>query len=303
MPVTGRLVIGKECATLSQPKLSISECTTYTASFEEDVGAYAAAGVQGIGLWEFKLPRGRDEETLERLRASGLQATLCIPEVPSIVPDPFFTDPKDPMERREALCAAIRRLAKFEPVACLCLTGAPGGHEPAELRRIVVEGLRSAAEVAGELGVTLGLEPLRPTSGSLVSTLPDTLALIDEIGAPNVQVVVDTWHFWDQPQVLDDLRNDVARLVGVQVNDWRNPTRNWCDRVLPGDGVIDLPSVFGALDAAGYEGWYDVEVFSDNGLFGNAYPDSLWNVEAHQLARRAVEGFQRTWDSRRAPSP
>jgi sugar phosphate isomerase/epimerase len=283
---------------MSDPKLSISACTTYTASLEEDLEAYRQAGAQGIGLWEFKLPRGQDEATLDKLRASGLETTICVPEVPSIVPDPFFTDPKDPAERRDALIAAIRRLARFEPVACLCLTGDPANYEPSTMRRLVVEGLRAAAEVAGELGLTLGLEPLRRTSGSLVTTLPDTLELVDEIGAGNLRVVVDTWHCWDLPGILDDLGRYADRIVGLQVNDWREPTRSWCDRVLPGDGVIDLPAIFGALDAAGFDGWYDIEIFSDNGLFGNDYPDSLWKQDPREVARRGVAQLQRLWSAR-----
>ena len=63
--------------------------------------------------------------------------------------------------------------------------------------------------------------------------------------------------------------------------------------MLPGDGVIDLAAAFRALDAAGYDGWYDVEIFSDNGVFGEAFPDSLWDVDAAELARRARESVER----------
>jgi hypothetical protein len=42
-------------------------------------------------------------------------------------------------------------------------------------------------------------------------------------------------------------------------------------------------------------------VFSDNGLFGNHYPDSLWDVETGELARRAVSQFRKVWDTRQAP--
>jgi sugar phosphate isomerase/epimerase len=55
--------------------------------------------------------------------------------------------------------------------------------------------------------------------------------------------------------------------------DRRNPTQGWADRVLPGDGTLDLPGMLRALEAAGYNGWYDLEVLSDNGMFGNNYLD------------------------------
>ncbi len=288
---------------MSQPKLSISECTTYTATFESDLRNYRLAGADGIGIWEFKLAEGDDRRAVQELERSGLRATLCVPKVPSIVPDPFFTEPEDPGERRTALCAAVRRFSRFDPVAVLCLTGDPAGRDRAEIRRLIVDGLRAAADVAAEVGVTLGLEPLRATSGSLVTTIPDTVRLIDEIGAPNIKLIADTWHFWDVPGMLDHLRTHAARLVGVQVNDYREPTRSWCDRVLPGDGVIDLEAVFVALEDGGFDGWYDVEVFSDNGLFGNSYPDSLWGQDPQHVAQAAVQKFRDAWGSRRSGRP
>ncbi len=284
---------------MAYPKLSISECTTYAATFEQDIADYRGAGAQGIGIWEFKLPDGRDEHIRDLIAKSGLKPTLCVPEVPSIIPDPFFTQPKDPGERRGALVEAIRRLAKFDPVAVMVLSGSPQGYDKGEMRRIVVDGIRTAAEVAADFGITLGFEPLRQEAGSLTTTLPDTMDLLDEIGAPNIKVIADTWHFWDTPEILKYLAEYVDRIIGIQVNDWREPVRSWCDRVLPGDGKLDLASFYRALEGAGYDGWYDVEVFSDDGRFGDAYPDSLWAVEPAELARRAVTSFRSTWDAAR----
>jgi sugar phosphate isomerase/epimerase len=285
---------------MAYPRLSISECTTYPASFDQDLAAYKAAGADGVGIWEFKLPKGRDERLREALEKSGLTPTLCVPEVPSIVPDPFFREPVDAGARRTELAKAIRRLAAFKPLAVMVLPGAPGD-DPATTRRIVVDGLKAAADAAGEAGVTLGLEPLRQSAGSLVTTLPETIELIEDIGASNIRIILDTWHFWDLPNTLDNIRANVDRVIGVQVNDWREPVRSWADRVLTGDGKMDLPAIFGTLESAGYKGWYDVEVFSDNGLFGNHYPDSLWDVETGELARRAVSQFRKVWDTRQAP--
>ena len=56
-----------------------------------------------------------------------------------------------------------------------------------------------------------------------------------------------------------------------------------------------------ALEAAGYNGWYDLEVLSDNGMFGNNYPDSLWQVPPVQLVSRARAAFERLWTGRRSP--
>jgi sugar phosphate isomerase/epimerase len=86
--------------------------------------------------------------------------------------------------------------------------------------------------------------------------------------------------------------------VGVHVNDRRALTRSWKDRVLPGDGVIDLPAILGALEAGGYDSWFDLEIFSDNGAFGDDYPDSLWKLPPVEVVRRGHAGFRRAWEAR-----
>ena len=98
---------------------------------------------------------------------------------------------------------------------------------------------------------------------------------------------------------LDDVRAAAHRLAGVHVNDWREPTRGWADRVLPGDGVAGVPAILAALEAAGWDGFYDLEIFSDDGTFGSAYPDSLGGLAPLELARRGLESFTRCWEERR----
>jgi sugar phosphate isomerase/epimerase len=98
--------------------------------------------------------------------------------------------------------------------------------------------------------------------------------------------------------VLEDIEREIGRVVGVHVADWREPTRDWADRVLPGEGVGDLPAILGAIDRAGWDGFYDLEIFSDNGTFGNAWPDSLWDVPAAELACSGREAFERVWAAR-----
>jgi hypothetical protein len=76
-------------------RVSICEFTTLPATFEEDLAAYRAAGVEGIGICEIKLGEG----AAARLRESGLRATHCVPAVPSILPLPPIQGPAKPEER------------------------------------------------------------------------------------------------------------------------------------------------------------------------------------------------------------
>jgi sugar phosphate isomerase/epimerase len=267
------------------PRLSISQITTVGATLAEDVAAYRAAGCDGLGIWETKL-EGDDEATRTLLRDAGLAATHCVPAVPSILPLPLLEGPLDAEERIEAICASVRRLAVFEPACVLFLTGPNGPHAT------VVEGVRRIARAGREAGVRVALEPVQRLYAELwtiVSDVGPTLELLHEADADELGVMVDTWHLWNSPTLLDDLRTHVDRVAGVHVADWREPTRNTSDRAFPGEGTIDLPAILRTLHEAGYEGWYDVEIFSD------VEEDSLWALPAEEAARRARAGFDRVW--------
>jgi sugar phosphate isomerase/epimerase len=286
------------------PPFSISQVSTLAASFAEDVRAYAAAGADGIGVWELKLGEGTDEEALAQLAASGLGSATAVPVVPSILPLPLLPGPEDPEQRIASLRASVHRLAPFQPAAVLIFTGPAGDRDPDEARRIAVEGLRVVAREAKSAGVRLALEPFQRhgvEDWSLISTLAEAAELIDEVGSDAVGIQFDVWHLWNS-DVLEDLPRYAHLIAGVHVNDWREPTRGWADRVLPGEGAADLPSILGVLESVGWSGFYDLEIFSDNGAFGNAYPDSLWNLEAAELAHRGREAFTNTWMNRRVPA-
>ena len=241
------------------------------------------------------------------MKDSGLKATTCIPGTLSIFPVPF-PGPADPEERTQGLCDAIRRFAPFEPEVILCVTGHPGeGADPVESRRVVVEGFRRCARVAAEYGLTLGLEPLhRKVYGhwSLIGTIPETIDLMDEIDEPNVKLLYDVYHLWDTDDVLAHTVRHGSRISpSVHICDWRDPTRNDFDRALPGDGIIDLPAIFGALEAGDAIKWVDLEIFSDDGSFSDQdFDDSLWKQDPLDVCRRGKAGFEKAWAARKAPS-
>jgi sugar phosphate isomerase/epimerase len=281
-------------ATQQQPRFSISQVSTLTASFADDLRAYAAAGADGIGVWEIKLVDG----SLAEFRASGLGSATAVPAVPSVHPLPLLPGPDTVRERVDALLRSLEVLAPYEPAAILCFTG-PGD------RGAAVRGVREIAREAERLGLRLAIEPFQREgieSWSILSTLADAAAFVDEVGSGVVGIQFDVWHLWNSADVLDEIPRHAHLIAGVHVNDWREPTRGWADRVLPGEGVADLPAILGVLEEVGWEGFYDLEIFSDNGTFGNAYPDSLWNLDAAEVARRGREAFFNCWSKRRVPA-
>ncbi len=243
------------------------------------------------------MPDGGDGRALEQLEASGLGSAAAVPIVPSILPLPLMEGPSEPQTRVDAICRSLHRLAPFNPTGVVCLTGAGDDGD----RETVVEGLRTIGEEARRAGVRVGLEPVNRKGGedwTIISSLPEAVELLEEADRPALGIQFDSWHLWNTPTLLEDIDRYADRFVGVHIADWREPTRGWADRVLPGDGAAGLPSILGALERAGWDGFYDLEIFSDNGAFGNAWPDALWDIPAEDLARRGRESFEGAWAAR-----
>jgi sugar phosphate isomerase/epimerase len=275
--------------------------TTYRLSFAEDLAVYREAGVDGIGIDASKL--SNEKQDLEEFENSELRASVCFLEPSSILPLPHWGGgPDDPAARIGALCEGIRRMAPFRPTACACVTGPLGMYEPAEAEELVITGLQRAAQTADEEGMKLVLEPMHSSISdrwSFVTTLPEAASLLQKVNAPNTGLVCDIWHLWDTPNVEWHVRELAPQIVMVHLNDWRQPTRSWCDRVLPGDGVADIRGIFGALDEGGFDGWFELEIFSDDGSFSSDYPDSLWKWDPAALIRTGRDKAERLWEERR----
>ena len=96
--------------------LDLADLDASRRASTDDLEAYAAAGLDGIGIWELKLPEdGDDGAALEAFERSGLESASAVPLVPSILPLPRLGGPTDPAERIDALCASIHRLAPLPP--------------------------------------------------------------------------------------------------------------------------------------------------------------------------------------------
>ncbi len=274
--------------------------TPKNTSFD-DIAQCAAIGAQAVGLFEQKMPLEEDDSIEEALEAHGIRAGILVPSDWTILPAPL--NPKAMAmkltwrEMSANIAASCRRLARFKPVAILV---GPGGHgDPSVQGRPleeIVEGLKVIADAAGEVGLRIAFEPYASRRGAVITNLAKAMDIIDRAGRDNVDLLPDVWHYWQEPNIHQELRQYVDRIIGLQVNDARIQERSWCDRVQPGWGENKCREIVATLIDAGFDGWYDYEVFSDDGRWGNAWPDSLWAKPHQEFLQEGYDSFARVYE-------
>jgi sugar phosphate isomerase/epimerase len=156
--------------------------------------------------------------------------------------------------------------------ACLVLVvgGLPqGSKDIAGARMQVEEGIAWLLEEARVAGMKLAIEPLHPmyaADRACVNTLAQANDMCERLGE-GVGVAVDVYHVWWDPALDAEIARAgrAGRLYAYHVCDWLVPTTDLLlDRGMMGDGVIDLPRIRGWVEAAGYKGCVEVEIFSAN---------------------------------------
>ena len=138
-------------------------------------------------------------------------------------------------------------------------------------RSQVQDGIAATMDYAREVGMPLAIEPLHPMQAAdraCVNTMEQALDLCDAIDPERtgmLGVAVDAYHVWWDPKLASQIaRAGVKRLLAWHVCDWLTPTRDLLsDRGMMGDGVIELRKIRGWMEDAGYAGFAEVEIFSE----------------------------------------
>ncbi|TWI31414.1 sugar phosphate isomerase/epimerase [Paracoccus sulfuroxidans] len=230
---------------------------------ERTIDACAARGYGGIVFWRREIGSNA-ARIAAHARAAGLAvAGLCR--------TPFLVGPLAPQGRQAVMDdfhASIDMAAELGAPVLTIVTGGvePGTRGIADSLRIVTDRVAEAAPYAAARGVRLALEPLNPVYGgnrSCLTTLRDALDICDAIGAPNLGVAVDVYHVWWDTDLPRQLARAGGRILGYHLCDWLADTSDvLLDRGMMGDGVADLKAIRSAVEAAGYKGLCEVEIFS-----------------------------------------
>jgi sugar phosphate isomerase/epimerase len=120
--------------------------------------------------------------------------------------------------------------------------------------------------LAAELGVTLALEPMHPgcaAEWTFLTSLDDTLDLLQTVADPHVKMVLDTYHLGQQGDLAGRIAGIAPQIAIVQLGDARRPPDGEQNRCRLGKGVVPLADIIAALKAGGYDGYYDVELLGE----------------------------------------
>ncbi|MEV0613254.1 sugar phosphate isomerase/epimerase [Nonomuraea sp. NPDC050404] len=255
--------------------LSLNQWTTRQWSLPEAVDGCVRHGLEAIGLWREKVAETGLAESVKLVRAAGLR-------VSSLCRGGFLTtgDPTAYAQALEDNRRAIDEAAELEAGCLVLVVGGLPGVKPGEAlpasgftrdlagaRERVAEALSELAPYAGERGVKLALEPLHPIycpDRAVLSTLGQALELSLPYPEEQVGVVVDTFHVWWDPRLFEDVARAGNRIASYQVCDYLHPLPEdiLLGRGMMGDGVIDFRPITRAVQAAGYAGDVEVEIFN-----------------------------------------
>lgn len=246
-------------------RIAIHTITTKPWSTEECITNYAAAGIGGITFWRYSF-EGRDPATVGRqAREAGLA-------VVSVARGGFFPAASE-TERQQSVEENLRAIDEAAAVGAPSLVlvcGAIPAQPLAESRAQIRDGIAACLDHAAAAGVVLAIEPLHPmyaAERSAINTMAQANALCESLGDhPQVGIACDVYHTWWD----DTLQNEIARagehsnLTAYHICDWLSPTTDFLnDRGLMGEGCIDLRAIGASVSAAGFNGFHEVEIFSE----------------------------------------
>ncbi|GHE96815.1 xylose isomerase [Streptomyces spiralis] len=266
-------------------RFSINQMTVKQLPLPELAEACRELGVGGVGLWREPVQAYGVEAAAKLVRDAGLTVTtLC---------RGGFLTAIDPVERVGALDdnrAAIDEAATLGTDTLVLVSGGlPAGSKDLHgARERIADALAVLGPYAAERGVRLAIEPLHPMYAAdrcVVSTLAQALDLAERFPADQVGVTVDTYHIWWDDRAPEQIARAGAggRIHTFQLADWTTPlpvgVLNGRGQI--GDGAIDMRQWKGYVEAAGYTGHIEVELFNEG----------LWARDGREVLAETAERF------------
>lgn len=272
-------------------RLSLNQATTPNWSVREAVAGCCRAGIPAIGLWRDKVAAADLRESARLVRDAGMVvSSLCrggsFPAATAAERAARIDDNRRAIDEAAELGAAV--------LVLVC--GPAPDRDLAAARRMVEDGIGELLAFAQERGVRLGIEPLHPMFAgdrSVIVSLGKANRLVARLNSPQVGVVIDVYHVWWDATVHEAIAAATGHIIGFHVNDWLAPPPDVLfGRGMMGDGVIDIRSLRQAVDAAGYAGPIEVEIF--NHTIGRQAGDEVLDLICRRYEQHVGGGERET---------
>ena len=267
-------------------RLSINQATLMQQwSLPQAIEGLARHGVSGISVWRDKLHETGVTEAARMLDDHGLSVSgLCFAGLVTSV---------DKAEATQALDDVRLAIDEAAAIKARCLVFVAGGIDPRDkdikaTRARALDRIATLVPHARAAGVTIGLEPLNPVTcanRTVLTTVGLTNDWCDALDAGDaVGIVLDTYAIWWDPDLEAQVARAGKRISAFHVNDWLMDTQDTrLDRGMMGDGVIDIPAIRRVVEATGYTGQIEVEIFSAR---------NWWTRDADEVVRIIKERYQ-----------
>ena len=263
--------------------LAVNSATVKTWSLEQLIEGCKRAGITAIAPWRDIVQACGVEKAGRLIRAANLDVScLC---------RGGMFPAADDAGRRAALDDNRRAVDEAAAIGAKCLVliagGLPKGSKDIEgAHEQVRDGLAALLPYARDAGMPLAIEPLHPmyaADRACVNTIGHANDLCDELG-DGLGIALDVYHVWWDPDLERQIARAGRRIITYHVCDWLVPTTDLLlDRGMPGDGVIGLRGIRAMVEATGYAGHCDVEIFSAQNWWKRDPEEVLWIcLERHQ---------------------
>jgi sugar phosphate isomerase/epimerase len=245
-------------------RLCIHTITHKPWSLQETTDAFAREGVPGITVWRDAVKDMTHADAGKMIRDKGL-------DIVSYCRGGFFPG-KTESERAAAIAdneKCIDEAAAIGAPLIVLVVGAVPGIPLPEARQQIADGIRAVLPRARDKGVKLAIEPLHPmyaAERSAVNSMKQANDMAEAIGDDHVGIAVDVYHLWWDDMLKAEIERCAAldKLFAFHICDWRSPTEDFLlDRGLMGEGVINIREIRSWVEATGYKGYNEVEIFSN----------------------------------------
>lgn len=261
-------------------RLSFNQITTDRWSMKEAVEGCARAGIPWLAPWRHKVEAAGLAESKRLIKDAGLHlSSLCRGGM-----FPAATE-AERRARVEDNRRAVDEAAELGADVLVLVCGAAPDKDLPAARQMVEDGISQVLPYAKSCGVKLAIEPLHPMYAgdrSVINTLAQANTLAEKFSPREVGVIVDVFHVWWDPDLYRQIARAGERILGFHVSDWLVPLPDpLLGRGMMGDGVIDIRSIREAVEAAGYHGPIEVEIFNQ----------SIWDLPGDIVLAQMKERF------------